>query len=301
MSCCKTYRPSSGPRRLYLQNAAGVRYDLNGKDGVWATDPAGLGVDLSPTYGDLGQGFFTTLEDYSEPQASVGFTVIFTDRAMAYTQYQDLTRWIAAAGGSLLLVYDPCGVGEYYRRVSLSYLRKTEKTQLGWLEIPAEFKCLTPWYQSATVDVSMQPRNEAALRYAFRYDRARFDTSRADVYSVLLQAAGDVPAAVELSFTGEVLNPVLTLVGASSGTLYGRCAIATTLSGRDRLEYSSAYFDSYCRKISGKEITDLDDYINPASEPFFRIPPSEACILRLTGQTIKGDATARLYTHYRTV
>ena len=62
-------------RKFYLQNAAGARLDLNGAQGIWATAPTGLGIQLAPAFGSLQQGFFRLLDDSAEPFAVRSATV----------------------------------------------------------------------------------------------------------------------------------------------------------------------------------------------------------------------------------
>lgn len=62
-------------RKVYLQNAAGDRWGLNGENGVYVSSLAGFGYTLSPTYADLTRGFFLAVSGESEPQGTVPFTV----------------------------------------------------------------------------------------------------------------------------------------------------------------------------------------------------------------------------------
>ena len=54
-------------RKVYLQNAAGDRWGLNGENGVYVSSLAGFGYTLSPTYADLTRGFFLAVSGESEP------------------------------------------------------------------------------------------------------------------------------------------------------------------------------------------------------------------------------------------
>ena len=44
-------------RKFYLENSAGVRYGLNGENGIWLDSPTGLGVSYSPKWADFKNGF----------------------------------------------------------------------------------------------------------------------------------------------------------------------------------------------------------------------------------------------------
>ena len=86
-------------RKVYLQNAAGDRWGLNGENGVYVSSLAGFGYTLSPTYADLTRGFFLAVSGESEPQGTVPFTVYFTRNA--YAVYQSFVDWLAAAGEAM--------------------------------------------------------------------------------------------------------------------------------------------------------------------------------------------------------
>ena len=289
-------------RKFYLQDAAGERIDLNGAAGIYATDPTGLGEELAPNYGDLNSGFFMVLSDEAEPQTSVGLTINFTRRATAYEQYSELARWISAAGDGLLLLYAPHGATIYYRRVRLQYLKKTERNGVGWLECPAAFKPITPWYLPTSAPASMGSLAADAMRYdQFRYDQARYVGSHAPTYAAQLQPAGDIPGGLEIRFSGTADNPVLTLSGLATGKVYGVCAIGQSLVAGDVLEYSSSPRDSYCRVIRGGSVVPLDGYLDPSTDPFIRMPLTEPCLLQLTGTSISGSAEVRVNYFFRTV
>ena len=290
-------------RKFYLQNAAGARIDLNGVEGIYATDPSGLGEELSPTYGNLTRGFFSVLADAAEPQNPVGLTINFTRRATAYAQYQDLARWIAAAGDGLLLLYTPYGTTVYYRRVRLKSLKKTERNGVGWLACPAAFTPLSPWYRPTAVQATMGAEDANAMRYDsnFRYDQARYFGSHSPTYSALNQPAGDIPGSIELSFVGTATNPAITLNGLETGTVYGRCAIAQSILSGDELQYSSSPRDSYCRILRSGSLISLDNALDPSTDPFISVPLGEPCVLTMSGTAIDGTAQLKINYYYRTI
>ena len=61
-------------RKLYLQNAAGERYGLNGEKGVYASNLSGFGYSLSPSFADLQRGFFVPVSTDKEPQNPIAFS-----------------------------------------------------------------------------------------------------------------------------------------------------------------------------------------------------------------------------------
>ena len=107
-------------RKFYLENAAGERRDLNGKERVWFTEPVGLGITLAQSYADLGYGFFSPISTNSDPQQQPGGTMTFTGPE-PYADYRELVNWMSAAEG-LELVYLPYGSEEYRRKIDVNYI-----------------------------------------------------------------------------------------------------------------------------------------------------------------------------------
>ena len=288
-------------RKFYLQNAAGERIDLNGADAIWATDPVGLGVELSPVTGDLSHGFFKPLQASTRVQGKPGLTLTFSDRNRNYEQYRELMRWIAAAGDGLLLIYRPSGSDEFLRRVLLRTVRKKEKNKVGWLETPLELVTLTPWFLPYDVRFELAAESENTARYSYRLGSARYAASHAPSFAATLQPSGDEPASIQLSFTGTIQNPLITLTGLVSGTVYGRCAVSDTIASGETLEYSSRPSDCFCRVIRSGSPVALDDKINPSADPWLRLPLTEPCSLQMSGLTVSGSASVAVNYYYSTV
>lgn len=280
-------------RKFYFRNGRGEQIPLNGENGIYASDPSGLGVDRSRTYADLGGGFFSVTYDGSLPMQAPGFKLIFARRHHQYEDYQNLIRWLAAAGDGLRLVYVPYGGTAYHRKVLVRKITKKEITRVRWLECPCEVQTLSPWYRPAEYSAALASRALDVMRYPVRYTQERYAKSHAPTYSVDLTPDGDMPAALSLTFTGAIVNPVISLVGLSSGTTYGTCRVADTLAAGTLFEWSSNPADSFCRKTVSGVVTDLYDHMSPDESPFFLLGLDEPCTLRLTGDSISGSGTVK--------
>lgn len=287
-------------RKFYLENELGERKGLNGEAGIWLTDPAGLGVSYGSSYADLGSGFFRRVEE-KQPQGIIPCSLTFMRGA--YEKYKSFADW-ALRSEALFLVYKPFNA-EYFRRVELSYLTKTEITSGTWMEIPTAFVCLTPWYLPQPLTLNFEDEGGTVMQYEYSYsDTLVYAASGAGAYAVQLRAEGHDPAALFIEYSGAIKKPVFTLTGAASGTLYGKCSIDTELSEGDKLEMSTERADSFARKISTSgEVTDLIDKIDISAEaePFFTVPLSEPCILRVSADTMSGKISAKAYFYHRTV
>lgn len=288
-------------RKLFFQNAAGERWGLNGENGVYATALAGFGLALANSYADLGYGFFP-ISRAAEPQNALAFTVVLTRNA--YAVHQALVDWLAASG-TLTLVYNPTGEQEYHRDVSISYMQKGELTQVGWLELPCSFACITPWYRPVptAVNISSSGLNESK-RYAYRYaENLRYGADDSTKLSATIAGTGHIPGAIHLTFRGAATNPRIRLSGITSGKTFGVCSLSAVLEASDTLVFSTRYEHAYVKKIGadGTE-TDLLDALDLSLGPFFHIPVNEPCALSIEADTpVTGRASLLIYYYYRSV
>lgn len=289
-------------RKLFIQNENGERRGLNGETGAYASDLAGFGFSLAPSFSDLSRGFFSVSSEENEPQNSLGFTIVLT--RSAYASHQALVDWLAASE-VLTIVYNPTGRQEYFRDVSVSFLQKGELNQVGWLEMPCSFTCRTPWYLPRPTALNISKSDKTpGKQYSYRYSPSlRYGSDNAAHLEAFLAGTGHIPGAIKLTFRGAVSNPLLRLVGRVSGRTYGICKLATTLSETDALEYSSLYENSYVQRVNAagsKE--DLLDFLDLSLTPFFRVPVNEPCTLSIEADdAVVGRAELLVYYYYRSV
>lgn len=289
-------------RKLFLQNAAGERWGLNGDRGVYASNLAGLGFTLSPGFADLGRGFFIPVSDEAEPQNTVPFTLTFTRNA--YETYQSMVNWLAAAG-TLTLIYMPTSRQEYCRDVSINFVQKGEKNSVGWLEVPSSFFCNTPWYlpSPSTLDLGEAGADESK-RYEYEYtETLMYGEDNLASLSGEIVGAGHIPGSVELTYHGAIINPRIRLTGKVSGRTYGVCSVSTVLAASDTLKFSSRYENSYVKRIAaGGAETDLLDVLDLSSTPFFHIPVDEPCTVTIEADApFTGAADLLIFYYYRSV
>lgn len=289
-------------RRLYLQNAAGQRYGLNGEKGVYVSGLSGLGLMLSPVFADLSRGFFIPVSDESDPQGTIAFSVFFTQNA--YATYRAFVDWLFNAG-TITLVYIPTGDQEFFRDVTLNFMQKGELDAVGWLEVPGSLFCNTPWYRPVPTSLVLETSDNGDIkRYDYEYSpELRYGSDSTAALSGTIAGAGHIPGALTLRYYGSITTPKIRLVGMVSGKTYGVCSIATVLSSTDTLEFSTKYENSYAKKISASgEETDLLDVLDLSTEPFFHIPVNEPCTISMeSSDTFSGRADILVYYYYRSV
>lgn len=286
-------------RKFYLQNQIGQRLDLNGPDGYFV-NPRGLGVQASTDAADLGQGFFLSINPDEIPRDTPSGEMVFI-RDQGYRSYRTFVDFLVRSP-ALTLIYAPDGSDEYFRDVTLAYIQKTELGSLKWLHCPISFAALTPWYKAVpkTFAFSMSEDDTPSKRYDYAYDYTYLEQLSAA--SVELTVQGHYPADVVLSYSGAIIDPVITLTGKQSGKIYGQCDLAVSTSSGDVLEYSSRRRDSYIRLRRSGAVSDLVPSADLTKNLFFHVPLEEPCILSIAADNqMTGQAQLALYEYYRGV
>lgn len=281
-------------RKFFIRDGSGTQYDLNGEQFIWLLNPSGLGVSYANRYSDIKQGFFSPLNTDEWQTQSIVCDFGFVKSA--YSTYRTFINWLVTAS-ELVIVYQPYGSDKFYRKVKLDYVEKTELMNGVWLSTPASFTCLTPWYKPQSLSVAIQEEAVGAMEYTFVYDNDLvYASSYNGSYGAEVSPAGHLPAAITLNYTGAVTNPILVLEGKTSGIEYGRCEINKEVY--DSFVFSSLYADSYV-DVDG---ADAANYISPEYDPFFHLPLTEPCVLKiLSVSAFTGTAEASIYYYYRSV
>lgn len=303
-------------RKLYLQRGlSGERWDLNGASGVYATDLAGLGVSLSPSFYDLGGGFFQINDAHKRPQGTPTFTAVFV--SSPYATFRRFANWVLTSP-ELYLIYRPYGEEEFMRQVTLSFLTKGEEDMLGHLNVPTAVSTLTPWFYPSATEMSITtlsgPRkaylwDEDEQDWGYRYtDELRYAGDAPGDMSVQIVPAGHQPGALLLRYHGELATPTLRLVGLSTGKVYGICSLTAhggvSLGAGDTLDYSSQTADKHIRKISADgQVTDLLSKADLSlGTPYFQVPTGEAAVFSIESPAIiTGQAELTVNYYYETV
>lgn len=289
-------------RKLYFKNAAGELRGLNGEFGAYATDLAGFGFSLSPSFADIGYGFFPAVEDQKVAQGSIAFTVVLTRNA--YAAYKDLWDWLSSSK-SLTIVYNPTGSQEYCIDVVISFVQKGELNEVGWLEIPCSFLPKTPWYLAEPTIINMSGSGkDNRMRFPYRFTNdLRFGLDNRASIRTTLWNRGHIPGAIHLTIRGSIVSPRIWLIGNSTGTTYGSCGILSVFSDDEALEVSTLYENSYVQKVNADgSKTNLLDVLDLTSNPFFHIPVEEPCTLIIEAESaMSAEAEALVYSYYRSV
>lgn len=289
-------------RKFYLENAAGERVGLNGEDGIRLKNPSGLGIASGTSFTDLKHGFFSIAEDEIEPQATPAGDLVF-HCGDPYGRYRRLADWVSQTS-ALYLIYVP-GQVEYRRRVSLHYLTKTELEGPRWMTCPVAFQAMNPWHTAAKTTLQLAPLADNALRCDYEgsvLDAAILAPSTNPGASGDIQPGGHYGIPFRFVYTGELVNPVLTVTGQNTGTEYGRCALNLTLAAGETLIVSTEYDNAGIWILRGGVLYDAIEAADLAYDPFPRASRTEPCTLSLEASSaIQGAEDVTVFYYYRGV
>lgn len=281
-------------RKFYIKNSIGVEFPLNGERGVWLTNPFGFGYQKSPTFGDLGRGFFVVTNDLYEPQGQCGGDVVFVGDD-PYKDYTDFVNFLNG-GYALEVGYQPKDT-RYWCAVEIDTVEKTEIGDMGWLTVPVTFNKTTPWYLPSPLSLRLEPASEGGVkrynyRYPYRYQQGRFASS------LEVKAQGHMNSSVVITINGPLTNPIIMLKDTATGAEYGSIKLATTVYGGSTLVYSSKPNDAKVT-IDGQ---DAVQYIDVANNNFFQIPLNTTCELSINADTgVTTTAFIQIYDYFRSV
>lgn len=290
-------------RKFWLENSIGERRPLNNENGIFLSNPTGLGATLTPTSINMRHGFFSRVAIDEEPQNSISGDLVFARDCCSYADYRGFADWVFAAT-KLYFIYNPYGEKEFYRRVEVDYLTKTEMARGEWLSVPFNLLCFTPWYSPENVILSVSSGGEDSFKYDFSYTpNLAYSASYGGDVSASMTSTGHIPAALKVIYRGAIINPIISVQNAN-GVLIGKCKITAQLDHTETLLFSSAYLDSYVvkRKADGT-YEDLISKVDLLGDPFFKIPPNEefALIIEASDSIQASKVEARVFYYYRTV
>lgn len=244
-------------RRFFLERRDdGARFELNGEQGVWLSNPAGLGFSRDYAYADIASGCFYTVEARDTQQAAA-FTLTFTDRD-PYSAFQHFVEWVGSTTEAYI-GYQPRGIGTaiYRRIINIKSISKTEISSAGWLAVSVSLDCLTPWMQAVVLSAS------------------HVETSAIWYWSPM--AEGHLPAAFELSYTAAAARQVKYLelsYSANGASVVKQIKFATPapVAAGETLTISTRPDDYRILKSGAAGITDLIGGIDISTDPVLLLP-----------------------------
>lgn len=286
-------------RQFYLENSKGERISFMDKN-HFLTSPTGLGFAVETTTIDTSKGFFS-LADSKPSKGNIEGTIAFTDRANAYRDFRNLSKWMT--NETLLnLVYIPYGTEEYYADVVLIRLNKEEKQNYGWLECETIFEVLTPWYSKQNISFDFEDGDANALHFPNKFP-ARFGLSSPPT-ALRLNLDCDYNAFVKVTIAGLQNNPKITLVDNDTNKLLGSVEFDNLVVPQgSKLVYDTRPNEVGVWLINGDEKENVLDKVHLTSEnnSFFAIPTHTDVILNLElDNGVQTGTNATLYQYWKT-
>lgn len=285
---------------LYID---GVQYKLNGEDGIWFTNPEGLGMDLSPPTVNLRNGFFNKTDIDNIPQHTINGELVFKPRLIGtpavWLSAADVYKgfaWSLNANASLEFGYTPdtsAAPTEYRTRVSLDYITKGDGNG-RWIYCPVGFTVLSPWYTTETINLPLYTDEDNTNLYVADYTVV----ANAGAAFILTATGGGTPLAVSV---GE----------KNTGNLYGMFNLepAQQISNTGTFVFSNIPADSYATYTytSGGNTYEFD-LVNRAAlndvDMFGRMQPgktNQILVLYTQGITKPTSISATIYNFYWSV
>lgn len=300
-------------RLFHLENETGNRLSLNNETGIFLSNPEGLGIEYGGTFADIDNGFFKyAAKKYTQKT----FSATLNFMVDPYGLYRTFIDWCMASE-HIKLVYNPHGI-EYFIDVEIASIDKKEMNRLGYMTSEVKFKYLTPWYLPTNREVNSISEDHSFIKLSPDYDISQGQTGNGSIldgptdvlasgfgdrYSLQLTTDGQFSSGFKFEYVGAANYPVFILEDFNTGEELGRCSILKNFVDGSRIEFSTAYQDSY---IVGTDVLgnneDLISYVDLSTDPFFRIPVGRECKFTIRDDgALNGVLKCTIYDYYRSV
>lgn len=259
------------------------------------TEPAGLGIALDIDYAQLDNFFVENSNKIQQNQ--IGGIVNFKN----YDNYKKLIDFIEKSEKLKLLYTVPytSGVRSYYRDISKPNISKTELNhETGILSESITFNCLSLWYEPRQISYEME-RGTQEIVWDFEWNSSwiGFNTSNIEVTN-----DGHVPAAIQLTINGEVVNPIIELY--VEDVLTQRINITAEVYEGEKFLYSSKTEDFYIKKrlSNGTEesLFNLSNIVF-SQDLIMKLPTSKTSKIKLIANTDIQSAVLTIFVYYKAV
>ena len=281
-------------RQFGLINEKGEEFSLMDiKNYCLLTSPQGLGMSYSSSYEQVGSSFAENLRTLE--QGKITGTANFSN----YDNYRKLIDFIEQSEKLRFHYIVPYkNSAEYYRDVVISEISKTEIQPNGFLSETITFDCISLWYAVNTAKYIIQPQDDE-IRWDFRWD-SRFISYSARDLDIIND--GHIPAAIELSIDGEVVNPEIKLI--VEGTEVQDIPFTCSIAEYEKFMYSSKDTDSYVKKM--KTDGTFEDLYSLSVMDFdnnnvLKLPKGKSCRLQISATDDIASAVLQVFIYYKSV
>lgn len=264
-------------RQFYLRSGSVIR-PLNGESKIYTRDPSGLGCSASAAFSSISDGVFVPSYTQSQ-QDTLGLTLVFTGK-QPYADYRTFVDWLASAK-NLELGYAPDG-DIFWRPIMLRTILKTERSPVGWLEVPVTFWALAPW------------QRDDAQEYTVNLTAVKEQT-------LPLAKLPSMPSPMRLSLLAPPEGVEIRIVGDASRTVYSTIRLLDA-AGIGSLSLDTTPGSQSVTGTVGSLAADILPKLDISGKPFALIPSEESCSLVISAQSpMSGLLLVSVYPYYRSV
>lgn len=282
-------------REFKLVNEKGQEYSLMDiENHALLTEPSGLGYSYSTEYEQLGNTFITNLRKIEQGQVAGQVNFLKYDNYKALVDFIEQSEQLRI---SYIIPYEN-GQKEYFKDIQIQSLSKSEIQPNGVLSESIVFDALSLWYSENTFTHDMS-RQAGELRWDFMWNARFGDYSARDVDFI---NDGHIPAPIEVSIDGEVINPKIKLL--IDGEQYQEVGFALTIQENEKLLYGTKENDFYMYKENTNgSLTSLFNlnFISFDNDNVIRLPKKKACTLILTSDNGVQNAQVKIYVYYKSI
>jgi len=188
---------------------------------VFFHDPAGLGMDFSDKYRQVGNRFVRVTRKSKQRTISGSVAFLGADPYLSYFNFA-----LFAQKDPLVLLYCPndqapatSPSGTTYRmNVDVAKIEKTELEQEGYLDCQITLVSKTPWYKYSAISNGIVHEDDL-LKWGIQWG---IDWGPLDEYHAGIKSTSPTPSPSKLTIYGPITNPFWTHYVNGNETEYGK-------------------------------------------------------------------------------
>lgn len=263
--------------KFALRNEYNQEFALNTSKSAYMPSPSGLGYSMDGDYTRIGSGWVSGNLSDAQPELS-GDVYIQSDDA--FKSFSDLTKFIRTAS-KLKFIYQNT-MGEYLRDVDVIGVEHGGMAGANTIKCTLTMAARSLWYSNSVTNYAISSIASDAMRYPYRFP----STFRGAVNGEIeVSNDGSVEAPFTVSFTGPIVNPILSLYQDEEEI--SKMKIVGEASEGESIELSTVDGDLYCYRKTASGNVNLTGKLDIENDNFFKIPIGTS-IIKLSSD---GDVT----------
>lgn len=246
-----------------LVNEYEQSYTLNDLRTGYFVAPSGMGYEIDSDYTQIGQAW--VLNYHNDKQKTISGNIVFAS-SDPYREQTALLKFIRTS--KRLKLRRKTSAGEYYKDVDIIKY-DISRIQGRALKCPVSLASRSLWYANVkTTYQIIATSDKDYMKYPYKFP-VRFSGSING--KIDISNDGSVPAPMQVSFAGPIVNPSLVL--RQEGEEIARVDITGEAETGESIEYSSIDGDLYCYRLTASgEQQNLTREFNLENDNFFKIP-----------------------------